>query len=314
MVEASHPVAEQARALRDTVGVRILPEARVLVVSGADARSWLNGQVTNDLGKAVPGSALYALRVGVRGKIISDLWITDGGDGTFLLAVSDLACGPLLTSLEHHIIMEDVSLHLRDDLRIVTAQGPQAQAALAQAAAAPPQAFHTDRLGRGGVDVVTGVDGAEAAAETLTAAAEGLGGCRVGEEGWELARLRAAIPQFGRDFGEESYPQEAGLGARAVSFQKGCYVGQEVVFKIEKRGRVSRCLVLLAATEPGPVCASDAVHDAAGTTVGEVTSSTADPEAQGCALALARLRSAATRQAAAVNVAGVGMTVQRILG
>ena len=90
--------------------------------------------------------------------------------------------------------------------------------------------------------------------DRLAAEARRVGGGAVSEAGFDLARVRAGRPRFGRDFGAQQYPQEAGHKQRAVSFGKGCYLGQEVVCTLENRGRLTRRLVRL--NRGRPTCCS----------------------------------------------------------
>ncbi|MDQ3032522.1 MAG: folate-binding protein YgfZ, partial [Myxococcota bacterium] len=98
----------------------------------------------------------------------------------------------------------------------------------------------------------------------------------VSDEGWELARLRAGRPALFADFGEATYPQEAGLERAAVSFQKGCYLGQEVVCMLENRGQLNRRLVSIESD--GELARGTTITDAEGKKLGEVTSAMRDPE------------------------------------
>jgi folate-binding protein YgfZ len=118
----------------------------------------------------------------------------------------------------------------------------------------------------------------------LVAAAERAEGCAVDEAGFTLARLRVGRPLLGLDFGERAYPQEAGLKGLAVSFNKGCYLGQEVVCTLEHRGKLSRRLLRLESVEGGAAI-GDELADMAGQAIGQITSCATDT-ASGRTLAL----------------------------
>ena len=95
--------------------------------------------------------------------------------------------------------------------------------------------------------------------------------------GWEALRLERGVPRFGVDFDDKMYPQEAALEKAAVSFDKGCYLGQEVVCMLEMRGHVKRKLASVVVDDDGPTgdglpARGAPVTDEAGATVGEVTS------------------------------------------
>lgn len=269
---------EQADALLHTAGVRARDDLRVLRLKGDDQRAWLNGQVTADVRGTKAGDAVYALAVNVKGRVLTDLWVLDEGvdggvdDSGALLVVLPLATLPgVREGLERQIIMEDVELALEEDTRVLSAQGPAAPAL----AAGMPRVFPCAELGEHGVFVLVPERARDAALEQLTAAAERAGGGRVDEDGFTLARLRAGRPQLGLDFGERTYPQEAGLKGLAVSFNKGCYLGQEVVCTLEHRGKLSRRLVRLESLE-GSAAVGDELSDEGGQVVGQITSCALD--------------------------------------
>jgi hypothetical protein len=276
-------LAEQARALVETAGVRVRDDLTMVRVTGDDRRSWLNGQVTNDVRELAPGDGVYALAVNVRGKVLADLWAL-GREEHLVLALPAAALAPVLDSFERQIIMEDVELVHAQDLRCISIQGRRAHEVLA-AAGPGLDGYRCDELGHGGRFVVIGQVELPGALARLTAAAEALGGCVVSEDGFELARVRAGRPRFGRDFWDQHYPQEAGLKELAVSFNKGCYLGQEVVCTLENRGRLTRLLVRLAHRDGPQPAAGDELRDGAGASPGALTSVVRDPES-GRALAL----------------------------
>ena len=270
---------EQADALLQTVGVRARDDLRVLRLKGDDQRTWLNGQVTADVRTTQPGDAVYSLAVNVKGRVLTDLWVLDqAGSLLVLLPLSTLET--VRASLERQIIMEDVELELDEQTRVLSAQGPAA----AKASAGMQRVFPCAELGDSGVFVLVDAGERDAQLATLTRAAEREHGCAVDESGFTLARVRLGRPALGLDFGERTYPQEAGLKGLAVSFNKGCYLGQEVVCTLEHRGKLSRRLVRLEAVEGGATI-GDELADVAGQAVGNITSCAADT-ASGQTLAL----------------------------
>lgn len=262
---------EGARWLAETVGVRAMPELALMRVSGEDARSWLQGQITNDISRTRAGDAVYALAVDVRGKTLADLTVVDRGEDLLVLVPSERR-EPLLAHFDKYIVMEEVDLEPVDDLRVLTAQGPAADRVTDGRPRHP-----ADRLGAGGFDVLVPADEAEPTLAALIEAAAAAGGGEVDEAAWELARLRRGIPRYGVDFGDAHYPQEAGLKERALSFLKGCYLGQEVVCMLENRGQLRRRLVRL---EGDALPEEGAPIEVEGAPVGEITSALDDP-AQG---------------------------------
>lgn len=254
----------------ETVGVRPQADEIVVAIDGEDARAWLNGQLTNDLKRLAPGGSVYGLVLTLKGRILADLLVAEGPDG--LCVVAPRAVWPALREqLERYIIMEDVTLR-ETDLAVTTLLGPRAEDPSLQA---PPPAwsFRSQRLGPS-VEVVCPAAEAERVRAGLLASAQALGGGLVDDESWELARIRGGVPRFPVDFGERSYPQEAGLKRRALAFDKGCYLGQEVVCMLENRGQVSRSLVRLEIE--GPASVGAALLDEGGEVIGELTSAAAD--------------------------------------
>jgi folate-binding protein YgfZ len=271
--------SEQADALLQTVGVRARDDLRALRLKGDDQRSWLNGQVTADVRQTKAGDAVYALAVNVKGRVLTDLWVLDEGEA--LLVLMPLATlATVRESLERQIIMEDVELVLDEELRVLSAQGPAAP----RACAGMPHTFPCSELEASGAFVLVSASTRDEKLAELTAAAEREGGCAVDDAGFTLARLRVGRPLLGLDFGERAYPQEAGLKGLAVSFNKGCYLGQEVVCTLEHRGKLSRRLLRLESVD-GSASIGDELSDAGGQAIGQITSCATDT-ASGHTLAL----------------------------
>jgi folate-binding protein YgfZ len=152
--------------------------------------------------------------------------------------------------------------------------------------------FPSDRIGWGGVDVI--------APEPTTALREAIARgdvIDVDDAAWEIARLEAARPRFGVDFDEDNYVQEANLTDRAVSFNKGCYIGQEVVCRLQMRGHVRRQLVALS-LEGEPPAKGANVGD-----VGAITSSARSRELDR-SVALAMVKWDLAQRGGTVDVAG----------
>ena len=93
-----------------------------------------------------------------------------------------------------------------------------------------------------GFDVFVPIEALAALAETLRAAVGSLGGCGAGWEAFEVARIEAGVPRFGVDMDGSNFPQECGIEEAAVSYSKGCYIGQEVLNRIHTMGHVNRSL------------------------------------------------------------------------
>lgn len=264
--------SSEAGFLETAAGVRELADRVVVSVRGDDARTWLNGQITNDVRATKPGEAVYALAISVKGRVLADLHVLDRGERGLAMTLPRPSVAAVLEHLERYVIMEDVALAREDGLALVTVQGPRA----AEVVSGSLESYPCDRLGRGGRDVIVPEAERERVIGALGEAARALGGGPVSDEGWELARLRAGRPAIAVDFGEHTYPQEAGLEHAAVSFQKGCYLGQEVVCMLENRGQLTRRLARLESDDP--LAKGEPLLDPEGKAVGEITSAVRDGE------------------------------------
>ncbi|MDD9936981.1 MAG: hypothetical protein OXT09_25450 [Myxococcales bacterium] len=301
---------QQADAVEAHVGVRELADRRVLRLEGDDQRSWLNGQVTNDVRHTREGQGVYCLAVNVRGKIMADAWMLDRGE-TLALVVPARSVEALLESFEAQIIMEDVEVEPEEETAVFSLQGPDAERCADEAnLPASARVYDCDELGLGGRLVLCSATDRDALASALARSAEAIGGVALEPAGWELARLRAGRGQHGADFDLQHYPQEAGLKERAVSFEKGCYLGQEVVCTLENRGKLRRQLVRLEADGTPSLAAGDPIEGDGPDDVGNITSAAVDPT-RGHTLALGYVKSDQARAGNALSSRGHRL---RVLG
>jgi folate-binding protein YgfZ len=249
------PAAELA-ALRDGVGVLDLSCRSRLCLVGADRVKFLHGQVTNDVQRLRVGEGCYAALVSAKGRMHSDLNIYRLADELLLDFEPGLAAA-VTARLEKHIITDDVRvLDAAPHYGLLSVQGPRAAEAVARlglpwAVPAGPLEFstHADpELGRlylmrrAGLDLFIPVTALGEVFGRLLAAARSLGGRACGWQALETARIEAGIPRFGPDMDETTLPPETGLEARAISYSKGCYIGQEVIARIRTYGQVARAL------------------------------------------------------------------------
>ena len=145
------------------------------------------------------------------------------------------------------------------------------------------------------------------------AALASIGGMLGDNRAWEALRLDRRVPQFGADFDAATYPQEAGLEKRAVSFSKGCYLGQEVIFMLEKRGHVKRRLVTLRVASDLPPPRGADVFDTDGENVGSITSAAIVPTAGG-PVAMAMVKRAKAEEGVELLVVGAKAKVLGLAG
>jgi len=258
--------ANELAWLEDSVGVLALDDRAIISVGGDDAREWLQGQITNQLEHVEIGSSVYGFVLTLKGRILADVYVLVR-EGELWLDVPAAQVDALLARLDRYIIMEDVDLEHQDGLHVVTAQGPRSNELRADG-------WPADRLGCGGRQWVVTDAELESELRSLTARSQELGGGAVGNEAWAQAHVLRGRPRFGLDFGEWTYPQESGLNPLAVSFNKGCYIGQETVVMLENRGKAPKVLWRwaiegsVAPSAKTPITVNGAV-------VGEVTSAAA---------------------------------------
>lgn len=294
----SLPVETQAHALTHSAGFFSLEDSSVITVSGADRASWLNGMVTNDTRALSDGVSVYAAVVAVKGKLITDLYVTEN-HGELYLTVPASRRDALMAHLDRYVVMEDVTLTAREFF-LFSLQGPTANGLT------PPSGItaRNDRFGHGGVDVfVTSEERPTLIEWALESQSKGLL-VIAGEAATESVRIRAGVARFGVDFDTSNFVQEAAITARAVSFQKGCYLGQEVVCRLEMRGQVQRRLARLRLTGSAPHRGAEVFSS--GNPVGTVTSATVDGDD---AVVIAMVRHAALESTDKLSVGDRAATV-----
>lgn len=237
------------RAVTEACGLLDRSERGKLALTGAGAREFLQGQVTNDVEALEPGTGCYAAFLTPKGKMLGDLRILATED-ELLLDTERSTLQALFNMIRRYSIGYEVELHKRTLERgLVSLLGPQA-GSLSAAPDLGEAQEHTHRM----TDVAgmsvrairtdTGIDLLCDAADT-DRLLEGLaerGAIAVSEAVAECLRVERGRPRYGVDLDESVIPQEAGLNQRAVSFTKGCYVGQETVARLHYKGKPNRHL------------------------------------------------------------------------
>ncbi|MDP1571375.1 MAG: glycine cleavage T C-terminal barrel domain-containing protein [Vicinamibacterales bacterium] len=310
------------RALHAAAGLVQPVDRSVIRVGGADRATWLQGLLTNDIAALGPGTGCYAAWLTPQGRMITDMHVLETGEALWLDVPAALAAA-LAARLDGMVFAEDVSVaDLGGSLAAIGVHGPTAAPVFAAACggvitAAELQAWqayqHAEIALEGGpVRVVHlaayGVPGYVVYADpgrlaTLVARLSAAGAVTVPEETAEVARIEAGRPRFLVDMDEHTIPLEAGIEHEAISFTKGCYVGQEVVIRVMHRGggRVAKKLVGLAFAGTA-VPKAGAVVRAGGRDVGALTSAALSPRL-GRAVALAYVHRDFTEPGTAVEVA-----------
>ena len=235
--------------LTKNVGLVDRSDRGKLLLTGAEAAEYLQGQVTNDVESLAAGQGCYAALLTHKGKVVADMRVLRGPDW-IRIDTEPHAVRALARNVQMYSIGRDVQLADETAERaILSLIGPESRAALD---AQPPPDEHAWVEGRHGIYVRTdlGIDVLCAAAEADAVKAE-LAVEPVSLEAAELIRVESGRPRHGIDFDAETIPQEAGLNERAVSFTKGCYVGQETVARLHYKGKPNRHLRGLRLSEPG---------------------------------------------------------------
>jgi folate-binding protein YgfZ len=286
---------ESYRAARTGAALVERSDRGRIVVTGADRRSYLQGLLTNDIATLEAGHGCYAAYLTAQGRMITDLHVYELGDA-ILLVVPGEAKDTVLAKLDQFIFSEDVQLgDVTDSFVQVAVIGPLAASTVERALEAtsaglgalgdngcirltfrdqPVIVTRVDDAGEVGFEIHAGKE----LREGLIAALEAAGARAVPLETLETIRIEGGVPRFGRDMDGETIPLEAGIEDRAISFSKGCYVGQEVIIRVLHRGhgRVARKLVGLriagSQVPPAgaPICAGEKE-------VGHVTSAAWSP-------------------------------------
>jgi folate-binding protein YgfZ len=261
MSQAGARLDEELTALRTGSGIGSIGPRRQIAVAGKDRAAYLQGLLTNDIQALAAGSGCYAAWLTPQGRMLTDMHVLESGD-MILLDVPAESAEATVERLEQFIFTEDVQVSPLDgQLTGVWVHGPSAAAALEatvsglESVATWPD-YRVTRASLGEVPVVVaridqlGVPGFCAylppdMEERLRVGLSHAGAVPVSQRAIDAVRIEAGYPLFGADMTDDTIPLEAGIEGRAISFSKGCYVGQEVIIRVLHRGhgRVARRLV-----------------------------------------------------------------------
>ncbi|MFB6096488.1 MAG: aminomethyltransferase family protein [Haloferacaceae archaeon] len=289
------------RAVRNGVGA-IEMGYGVVVVEGDDRVEFVDNTVSNRVPTA-DGQGRYALLLDPQGRIETDMYVYNAGERLLLFTPPDRA-GPLVDDWQEKTFIQDVDLREASaEFGVFGVHGAMATekvASVLTGASAPEGHLTFDRgsmgdagvtvvasdapLGEEGYEVICAAEQADEVFETLLT--RGLNAAPFGYETFETLALEAGTPLFEPEL-EGRVPNVLGL-TNAVAFDKGCFVGQELVSKVENRGQPSQRLVGLVPAERPAAGATVAVGGDAGETVGEITRAVESPT-RGEPLALALL-------------------------
>jgi folate-binding protein YgfZ len=280
-------VTDEFAALRSTCGVYDLADRAKIRLTGSDRVRWLNGMVTNNVRDLGQDHGVYAFLLNPQGHILGDMVAFHRG--TSLLVETDRAqLDKILAAFDHYIIMDDVEVaNVSDSFATIGVTGPNSNVVLDAAGIKTPSLEPLQIADLSWHDIPVSVIRGERKAEvsyevwiapehapSLRQALQSAGAALVGGDALELHRVALGVPRYGQDVRERDLPQETEQ-TQALNFNKGCYVGQEIVERIRSRGNVHRKFTGFriegAAPAPGAKVQLQAKD------VGEVTSSAVIP-------------------------------------
>jgi len=281
----------QYRALREAAGVVPRSERGKLLVRGPEAVEYLQGQVTNDVEALAPGEGCYAALLDRKGHMRADLRALRLGSEELWLDTEGIATAAVLKHLETYRIGRELEVaDVGSDRTLLSVIGPAA-GELSGAGPLSPEHAHRELDVGGlrcravatdlGVDLIAPEPDASAVRDSLLES----GAVEVSEAAAEILRVEAGRPRFGAEMTEATIPAEAGIDERAVSFTKGCYIGQETVARLHYKGKPNRHLRGLRLEDPA---SAGAVIRLGEREVGSVGTACVSPALGPIALAIVR--------------------------
>ncbi len=284
LVEPLDPdVVESYDLLRSESG-RIPSDHLVAVeLTGEDRKGWLQGQATNNLRSLDFGASSAFCFCEPTGQILSVCEIWSLKD-RFVVVLAKSALPAFLKRVEQMVILEDVTVRVLEETRLISVQGPAATSMLGELVQLPTldaneyefedttaALLRSNRAGQGGWDILLPADAKKAIGKIEKAFQA------ISPTAAEIARLEAGIPVMGTDITAKTMPPELGTAfdARHVSYNKGCYTGQEVLMRIHSRGHTNKTWMGLLSESPLEVGAK--VSHSRRPDAGEVTSAGFSP-------------------------------------
>jgi folate-binding protein YgfZ len=245
----------QYRQLREECGLLDRSERGKLLVAGADAAEYLQGQLTNDIEALAPGDGLYAALLDRKGHMQADMRVLRPSEKEILLDTEPEAREAALRHLTMYSIGREVAVSdVSEERAILSLIGPRS-VEVAGSAPLPENACEATSVAgieclavgsRDGIDLIAPA----AEAERLRGVLLEAGAVEVSPAAAEILRIEAGVPRFGAEMGTETMPAEAGIVEAAVSFTKGCYIGQETVARLHYKGKPNRHLRGLRLSAP----------------------------------------------------------------
>jgi folate-binding protein YgfZ len=248
------------KAMHESAAVLELSFRGRICLIGNDRVRFLHGQITNDVKRLRPGEGCYSALTTAKGRMESDLNVFNLPD-ELLLDFEPGLTERISQRLERFIVADDVQIvDAAPHYGLLTVQGPRAMQVVKAVGLGgngiweKPRAIvkisdatlgdiylaNQPRVSQSGFDIFVPSQSLGAVADKLIAAAKEAGGRACGWTAFETARIEAGVPRFGMDMDETNLPMECGIESSAMSFNKGCYIGQEVLNRVHTIGHVTK--------------------------------------------------------------------------
>ncbi|HEY8083649.1 MAG TPA: glycine cleavage T C-terminal barrel domain-containing protein [Solirubrobacterales bacterium] len=280
----------QYRQLREECGVLDRSTRGKLLITGEEGPEYLQGQLTNDIEALDPGEGCYAALLDRKGHLQADMRVLALASGELWIDTEPEALEAARRHLEMYKIGRDVEIaDLTGNRAILSLIGPRS-VEIAGTPALPEHSCKEARVGgvdclavgtRDGIDLIAAGDDASRLLEGLIAD----GAVEVEANAADVLRIEAGTPRFGAEMSHQTMPAEAGIVERAVSFTKGCYIGQEPVARLHYKGRPNRHLRGLELSAPSE---ADEILLLGGKEVGKIGSACVSPARGPIGLAIVR--------------------------
>ncbi len=288
---------EEYQSVRSRAGLFDLCHRSLLRFTGPDRVSFLQGMVSNDIEKLTPGQGTAAAVLDIHGKILADIRILCAQD-YLLLDLWESLKEKIVNHLNRYLIADEVEIDdLTDRCGILSVQGPSSRDLLEgllgtdklpstdlshaeyQTGDGKTRLIRATHTGEEGFDIILEKKELLPIVSSIQEKGKPFSAQWVGCQVQEVLRIEAGIPRYGVDMDEDNLLLETGLD-RAVSFKKGCYLGQEVIERIHSRGHVNRKLIGIVLEGDSAAMPADAIH-AEKQQIGNVTSSVISPALKG---------------------------------
>jgi len=274
-------------ALRNGCGIYDLGFRAWISLTGGDRVRWMNGMVTNNIRDLAIGHGVYAFLLNPQGRILGDMYVYNQGE-RLIVETDRSQVEKIIATFDHYIIMDDVEVaNISDKQTALGVAGPNARAIVNKAGIEVPNLEPLQMITPQcncdcdcvGCTVIRDQDAAQESYEIWLAPQDvyktwqaliAAGATPIGSEALEMQRIVAGIPLYGVDIRERDLPQETEQ-TRALNFNKGCYVGQEIVERIRSRGNVHRKFTGFVAEGSAPIAAGEKIVSGE-KEVGEITS------------------------------------------